>query len=363
VRVTVGGTRPTNQPILVGTPAVDEGAATLRWSAVSNATGYYIEMCDLQQACPASSSRWTRLPWPVADTTFSPGLLTKGHWYSFRVVPVNGTLEGPRSEPIEIRTKGVPFYTNYYAMGDSFSAGSGAGHYVDLTCLRGLEAWPLKITASWEPRAEITACAGKTTSHVLGTQLQQVTDDHPTGPTLVTITIGGNDIGCAHAMMTCAGWTDCTELRNDISLRIANLQDDLVEVYKAIRRNLPGADILAVGYPLLIDPDDLCFGLSELALSRNDKQIIHDLGIQLNDVINRAAQQAGVTSVAYEPTSRFAGHGACAGPVDQEAWINAYDPDVFVSFHPNPAGQQAYAYAVNDARVNLNQHGMVRRQL
>ena len=155
--------------------------------------------------------------------------------------------------------------------------------------------------------------------------------------------------------------TDCSGQRATLTAQIRGLEQRLTSLYADIRTALPGADIYAVGYPLLIDPDDTCLDPTELTLSRADKVMMRDLGLLMNEVIDSAAQAAHVISVADDPAARFAGHGACAGALDWDAWINPYVvPLVYTSFHPNRLGQDNYAYAVNNARVRLAQTGAIR---
>lgn len=365
-RATVPGTPPVGRPEIVGVIGQTQHDVRLLWSTVSNATGYMIEMCELrgELACGEEGNSWNRLPYALPHPTnaFNVELLNPGTWYRFRIVPVNGGLDGTKSSHVDIRTKGTPAYTNYFALGDSFSAGTG-GFLDETYCLRSPFAWPNEITGSWEAPARMLACAGDTARGVIDKQLPDLRAAHARGATMVTVTAGGNDAGffpvllqCLAIVLTCAGQ------RQDVTDKINGVvRANLVELYTKLRADLPGADIYAVGYPLLIDPDDICLDDAEVAFSREDKEMIRDMGVLMNNVIDSAAQEAGVISVAYRPAERFAGHGACAGTFDEAAWIHSLIfPEVQISFHPTETGYDAYAYAVNSARVDVAQAGGLR---
>ena len=86
--------------------------------------------------------------------------------------------------------------TSYVALGDSYSSGVGTGSYtLSSTCKRGVYAYPYLYTQRHAGTSlTFVACSGAKTSDVLATQVQSVTKS----TTLVTMTIGGNDIGFAN---------------------------------------------------------------------------------------------------------------------------------------------------------------------
>ena len=98
------------------------------------------------------------------------------------------------------------FPVSYVALGDSYSSGEGSGDYDAKleTCHRGADAWP-RLVARELPKqirmryGALLACSGATSEALNGQvegqphQIALLHDDVPR-PTLVTITIGGNDI-------------------------------------------------------------------------------------------------------------------------------------------------------------------------
>ncbi|MEZ5090396.1 MAG: SGNH/GDSL hydrolase family protein [Micropruina sp.] len=146
-------------------------------------------------------------------------------------------------------------------MGDSFSAGTGAitqlGDYLDLSdgCLRSTHAYPRQIAAAQGWNLRHRACQGATTADVAGQlgALDSSTD-------VVTITIGGNDIGFIPVILACStpGTTkDCLKaVVASQTAMVLRLPSALKKVYSAIKRAAPNARIVAVGYPRLFSGTD-----------------------------------------------------------------------------------------------------------
>jgi len=90
---------------------------------------------------------------------------------------------------------------SYVALGDSYSSGVGTGSYtLDSTCKRSVYAYPYLYTQKHAGTSlTFVACSGAKTSDVLAIQVQSVTKS----TTLVTMTVGGNDIGFANLIYQC----------------------------------------------------------------------------------------------------------------------------------------------------------------
>src|SRR5690348_7087468 len=96
---------------------------------------------------------------------------------------------------------------DYAALGDSYSSGVGTGSYtIDGACKRSVYAYPY-LYAQAHPGTSLSfvACSGAKTSDLLANQIQAVTST----TTLVTMTIGGNDIGFANLIYQCT-LSDCS---------------------------------------------------------------------------------------------------------------------------------------------------------
>lgn len=251
-------------------------------------------------------------------------------------------------------------------LGDSYSSGLGSGDYYN-DCDNTPNAWGNLIFPDTVTSRTLLACSGATIADVQG-QVTQLAGLPSSGNRLVTVTVGGNDAGFADELANCF-LSDCTDNRAELEGRIDGLVAPLAGLYDEIQAAAPGDRVLAGGYPLLVpDPDvrGWCYALTFLITSA-ERDMIRALGVRLNDVIDQAAAQAGVTSVTTDLETRFTGHEACqnsssdwiyglslfskAGGLEQPGGpvvagggrVGVQADFVRDSFHPTRTGQQAYA--------------------
>ena len=360
-------TTPGKPTSINGTPG--DRQVSLSWGAAPGATSYLIQETDLV------TGETTQLPTPVTTTTDTITGLQVGHWYRFSITPVAGTIQGLSSDPLEIRTTGFSgSYQHYYALGDSYSSGDGAPPYEGAKgCYRSTNSYPY-LLGSGVPTPVLLACAGavlanidQTVQHpwLAGTQLAEIARNLQ-GNTLITITIGGNDLGFADELTKCiTSFTSCKSDESSISQKITALQPRLAQVYRELRTVAPGADILIVGYPLVVANPAIADCHNPIVywgLGAGEMQMIRTLAAQLDTTIAQAAAQAGVFSATQEVEQAFAGHEICTANESQE-WINeiaGLNDVLHDSFHPNSPGYHAYATAINRARNLLYQDGLVR---
>ncbi len=364
-RINAAEAAPGKPSFVTGVPGNQQ--ISLTWGAVSGATGYFIDQTDLV------TGQTQRLS-AVSGTSISLNGLSSGRWYRFRVIPTDGATEGTPSDSIEVRTTGLQQYDHYYALGDSYSAGDGAPPYTGAAnCYRSMNSYPY-LLGSDVPTPTMIACTSATTknidqsvqfSNLPGTQLAELQSYIPKN-SLVTLTIGGNDVGFADEFTNCVtSFFSCTRQKDAISQRITALKPRLVQVYREIRQAAPAADIVVLGYPLLVaDPASAsCHNpILKVGLSKSEMSMIRQLADQLDTVIAQAATEAGVASVTKEVEQAFAGHETCTANESDE-WINevaGLNVALKASFHPNSAGYRAYASALNIGRYALYQAGMVR---
>lgn len=348
----------------------NEGEVILTWDTPpSEITGYKVEQRDLATLELSTQS--------ISSTTsFTVGSLKTGHWYRFRLIPLNGTTEGLPSHFIDVRTKGFSgSYQSYYALGDSFASGEGAPPYAGIaSCYRSQNSY-VYLLGEEVPTPTMIACSGASIDNIdtttqnsqhPGTQLQQL-QAGSLANTLITISIGGNDIGFASALQACIVDPDpCTTNQETLSQKITDLAPRLHQLYQNIRAVAPAADILVIGYPLLVADPELanCHnGIARAGLNEGELTMIRDLSSLFDTILNTSATFSGMSYVSG--VDAFAGHEACT-PEQSDAWINeitSLSEDLHGSFHPNQAGYQAYADAVNTVRTSLYQSGGVRPDL
>ncbi|WP_410614457.1 fibronectin type III domain-containing protein [Amycolatopsis sp. lyj-109] len=80
-----------------------DGKATLSWTPVANATGYYVYRKNLT----AGETTFTQLPWPVLGPTWVAELLTPGETYQFQLQATDGDIRGGLSNVATVAVTGV----------------------------------------------------------------------------------------------------------------------------------------------------------------------------------------------------------------------------------------------------------------
>ncbi|WP_033340823.1 SGNH/GDSL hydrolase family protein [Catenuloplanes japonicus] len=216
---------------------------------------------------------------------------------------------------------------DYVALGDSYSAGTGASG-ASGSCTRSAKGYP----QLWANRHEVSsfafvACAGATTQDVLASQVSAL----GTGTDLVTITIGGNDAGFAPGAISCVLGADdfCLGVVEASRAYIRTvLPFQLDALYAEIEARAPSARVVVLGYPRLFETGACPGGLSLVK-----RQALNAAADDLATVTRARAQAAGLTWA--DTRTAFAGHGVCAGT----PWINRVNlTNLTATFHPNDAG-------------------------
>jgi lysophospholipase L1-like esterase len=218
---------------------------------------------------------------------------------------------------------------NYVALGDSYSSGVGAGS-VSGSCGQSPNAYPARwATASSPASFKFAACSGATTSDVISSQLSSLSSS----TTLVSITIGGNDVGFSSIMETCVlESTSSCESAVSAAEQYANttLPGLLNTTLAGIRSHAPNAKVIVLGYPDFYDLSvKVCIGLS-----RGDHQAL-DNGINdLDGVMQTAAADNGDTFA--DVRTQFSGHELCDG----SSWLHSITLPISNSYHPTATGQK-----------------------
>lgn len=220
---------------------------------------------------------------------------------------------------------------HYVALGDSYSSGVGAGSYITSSgsCDRSTNAYSASWAAAHSPAAYTSvACSGATTTTVVNSQLSALS----TGTTLVSITIGGNDVGFSNIMTTCSlhGTSDCVAaVQAAENFANASLSGLLNTVYNGISTHAPNARVVVLDYPVFYQLNTFCLGLSATSHAKIDE------GINMIDgIIATAAAQHGFRFA--DVRSRFVGHQLCGS----DKWLHALNfTDLTESYHPTASGQ------------------------
>ncbi|QUX26185.1 SGNH/GDSL hydrolase family protein [Nocardiopsis sp. MT53] len=260
---------------------------------------------------------------------------------------------------------------NYVALGDSYSSGDGAGDYAPETavpggCWRSSNAYAHLIEDEFDFAGSLAfyACSshkGREMLDELGTpesQIERVTEH----TSLVTLGIGGNDLGFIPVLRTCIVRMPllesgvCTEQEEDIEKRMRQFEETLDTVIAEIRERAPDARLLVLGYPRLFpeEPPAMYY-----TLTVNDQLWLNGIAERFNERIRNAVYRAdgdvygsrGTGSVEYVNTfSALAGHEVSA----EDAWLNGIVLGRFgeglkvdrATFHPTAQGQMSIAERV-----------------
>ncbi len=247
---------------------------------------------------------------------------------------------------------GLPSNARYVVMGSSFAAGTGINGIKPGTpqrCGRSASNYATLVAGKLGLALDDQTCGGATTAHILGpwaelpAQIEAVNIE----TRLVTITIGGNDVGYvmnlfAASCLPSEGFNyqgvkrPCPTMRPPKAEDYAKLEANLRAVAREVSRRAPKARLVFVQYVKLI-PDTPCAAaqlLPEGALATRD------IGEQLARVTVRAALAEGADVLAADLFSR--GHTLC----DADKWSVGPKPggiEAPAPWHPTAAGHAAIA--------------------
>lgn len=268
-------------------------------------------------------------------------------------------------------------HVGYIALGDSFSSGEGAGHYLPETDSSDPENKCHVSTVSYPYLAAETlgitdfhsvACSGAKVypNYKVKSQYVQSAQASPLGEWLpgvdiqenylkdagstsvITVSMIGNDIDFAGKIKYCILSPDsCFHFREDreaVANEIYHKFDTLVQLYKDIQQDSGSPDTVKVyvlGYPQLVG-NDSCG--ANVWLDPEERQMAQGLTSYLDAVIHAAADSAGVQYIDTEHA--FDGHRLCESGIKAVNGLtvtNDFGPDFNSSFHPTPLGQQLLA--------------------
>lgn len=250
----------------------------------------------------------------------------------------------------------------YVALGDSFTSGPLIPDQVDLNCVRSNRNYPsLVARAAGSTSFSDVSCGGATTGDILnagkGTlglpvpaQIGAVT----AATALVSIGIGGNDIGFSGIVSACAQdgignpfGTPCRDRytsggTDQLQARIAATAPKVAAVVQAVRTAAPTARIVVVGYPVIV-PDSGYGCWPTVPFAFGDVPYLRIVAKSLNAMLARTAAANGADYAdAYTPSI---GRDVCRGK--SVRWVEGVVPEnAAAPFHPNAAGEQAMATAV-----------------
>lgn len=217
----------------------------------------------------------------------------------------------------------------YTVLGDSYSAGTGGGGET-APCLQSPNSYGSVYAAATGRTLLNLACYGATTADVQARQVPLI----PATTKLITLTVGGNDIGTGDVSLACTAATQSTQCSAALATsiqKLGQLPPKIKALVKAIKAQAPSARVAFLGYPALFEPANMTL-LGYPADQVKTARLMNGAAGLLNAVIATSALGNGAR---YVPVAwAFAGHGI---PSASQWIIGPGDPSPFV-FHPTAAG-------------------------
>ena len=245
----------------------------------------------------------------------------------------------------------------YVSMGSSFAAGPGITTPADnpnTRCNRSNDNYAHQLARRHNLALTDVSCGGATTAHLLGPwnelppQLDAVTAD----TRLVTVTIGGNDLGYLGGLSaaSCHFLIDNGVAQPRCGNRPA-LPDDkayadtearMRQVVAEVHKRAPQARLVIVDYITILPPSGAC---PAIVHSLEDADNSRAIGKRLTEITARVAHDTGTDLIAASKLTQ--GHDACAA----DAWVNGYPepgkPFSGTPFHPRLAAMTAITDALD----------------
>lgn len=245
--------------------------------------------------------------------------------------------------------------SRYVALGDSFTAGPliPNQHGSPIGCLRSDHNYPSLLAARLQPATFVDAsCSGADTTDMtapqsvtLGTNPPQF-DALTADTTLVSVGIGGNDIGYTGIFETCAelsfnnpfGSPCKNHFGGQLDQRIADTAPKIAAMLRGIHDRAPQARVLVVGYLRLLPSGSGCWPLVPIAVG--DVPYLDGVERSLNAMLADQASAGGADFVdAYQGGN---GHDMCALPGAK--WVEGLVPtNLAAPIHPNATGMGVVA--------------------
>lgn len=264
------------------------------------------------------------------------------------------------------------------ALGDSYMSGEGASVYYKNTddggrneCRRAPTAWPALITqrAPKDPLQDTVvldretnelnalmtlACSGAKSGGVV----EQVRAYQAAGappPSLVVLSLGGNDVGFSSIGVMCLAPGECETQVGIWSNALKVLPERLRPAYEAVDRAFPNTPVVIVPYPDPIKRD--AKGCDQVTLSGGERRFIGEFVASLNGTIRQTAAHYGFHYVDTMPRALENAHAQlCDSANDGRPGVNfiglrsvhgtamqRFNPTKWVhsSLHPNERGHAA----------------------
>jgi len=265
---------------------------------------------------------------------------------------------------------------SYVALGDSYTSGPGIQPQDPSIpgCLRSQINYPHLVAPDLhQPAFRDVSCSGAQTKDMTASQdVDPNPDPAPqfnalnSNTKIVTLGIGGNDIGFVDIAETCvklatqsplatAPCRDYYTANGIITDRINALIPRLDVVLDGIASRSPAAKTFVVGYPDILpeNPSQYLQCRATLPVATGDIPYLRD---SVEKVLNQTIKNRAIAhgAVYVDTYTASIGHDACQAPTIR--WVEPVAPAADAApVHPNRLGMQATATAV---RSSMRAHGI-----
>jgi lysophospholipase L1-like esterase len=241
-----------------------------------------------------------------------------------------------------------PVLPKYLAMGDSYASGTAAGNYYHSACYRSPNNYAYRVAGVIPPLVpqmdvNVVACHGAVIPNITGTyqgEPPQI-DSVNSGLDLVTLSIGGNDLGFGPKLRQCMTG-DCSGQPLVTQAQLDTVKANLVTLYKKIREKMRrDARLVVLTYPRLFpkltDTHEVCPKIYNF-IEWPEMVLIDDAWKEANFMLKSAvatARAAGTNVEMLDVLEAFDNKDICS---DDPYGTSLVLSDTNESFHPNAAG-------------------------
>jgi lysophospholipase L1-like esterase len=244
---------------------------------------------------------------------------------------------------------------SYVALGDSYAAGPFIPNPVlPLGCLKSDHNYP-HLSAPSIGTLKDASCSGAKTDDMTNPQSVEIDGPNPpqfnsleAGTEVVSVTIGGNDIGFSEIAQSCITLnpfsSPCKDKydaggKDQIAERIAATAPKVAAVLQGIHSRSPKARVYVVNYPAIF-PETGSGCWPQMPISFSDAPYLRAKQQQLNSMLATQAAGNGATLANWYQAS--IGHDACKS--SSVRWVEPLVPNnPAAPIHPNLRGMEGGA--------------------
>jgi lysophospholipase L1-like esterase len=247
---------------------------------------------------------------------------------------------------------------NYVALGDSYAAGPLIPNQLSpVGCLKSDHNYAHLAAPSFGVELRDPTCSGATTVHMTQQQNVEFGANPPQfdalGPdtSVVSLTIGGNDIGFSEVAASCITLnpfaTPCKDKydpggKDQLAERIAQTAPKVAAVLQGIHARSPKARVFVVNYPAIF-PETGVGCWPQEPIGWGDVPYLRSTEQRLNAMLATQAAANSATIVDWYKAS--IGHDSCKSLPNR--WVEPLVPNELAApIHPNKAGMQGAATAL-----------------